>query len=152
MISPDGETEFLKVSNGVLLGDTTAPHPFIIIVNYSMRITGKNEQNLEMTLNRTTARNQFKHKNYLIHTQHSDDLIIPSNTTADAYIFSVKTNCDKTDVVMYHENGTLTSITDRKASSLLTASTSDSGCHEHRKISNAEQFCYVIRKLEEIWT
>ena len=37
ILSPDGETEFLKTSTDVLQGDTLAPYLFIIVLHYVLR-------------------------------------------------------------------------------------------------------------------
>ena len=38
-ITPDGETEFFKISTGVLQGDTLAPFIFIIVLDYVLRLS-----------------------------------------------------------------------------------------------------------------
>ena len=37
ILSPNGETEFLKTSTDVLQGDTLAPYLFIIVLHYVLR-------------------------------------------------------------------------------------------------------------------
>ena len=37
VLSPEGETEFFKITKGVLQGDTLAPYLFIIILDYVLR-------------------------------------------------------------------------------------------------------------------
>ena len=51
IITPDGETEFFKMSKGVLQGDTLAPFLFIITLDYIMRqVFGENDYNLGFKL------------------------------------------------------------------------------------------------------
>ena len=51
IIKPDGETEFFKISKGVLQGDTLAPFLFIITLDYIMRqVFGENDYNLGFKL------------------------------------------------------------------------------------------------------
>ena len=44
ILSPDGETEFLKTSTDVLQGDTLAPYLFIIVLHYVLRETMEGHQ------------------------------------------------------------------------------------------------------------
>ena len=44
VISPDGETEFFFVKKGVLQGDTLAPYLFVIVIDYLLRMTFKDEE------------------------------------------------------------------------------------------------------------
>ena len=51
IITIDGETEFFKISKGVLQGDTLAPFLFIITLDYIMRqVFGENDYNLGFKL------------------------------------------------------------------------------------------------------
>ena len=51
IIRPDGETEFFKISKGVLQGDTLAPFVFIITLDYIMRqVFGENDYNFGFKL------------------------------------------------------------------------------------------------------
>ena len=51
IITPDGETEFFKISKGVLQGDTLAPFLFIITLDYIMRqVFCENDYNLGFKL------------------------------------------------------------------------------------------------------
>ena len=46
IITPDGETEFFQIVAGILQGDTLAPYPFVLVLDYVMRKTleGKEEE------------------------------------------------------------------------------------------------------------
>ena len=51
IITPDGETEFFKISKGVLQGDTLAPFLFIITLYYIMlQVFGENDYNIGFKL------------------------------------------------------------------------------------------------------
>ena len=52
VVTEDGNTIFLPIVAGVLQGETLAPHLFIIILDYVMRITIAKDDNFLITLHR----------------------------------------------------------------------------------------------------
>ena len=57
VLTSDGETELFEILAGVLQGDTLAPYPFAIVIDYCMRqAIGDDAERLELTLERRKRR------------------------------------------------------------------------------------------------
>ena len=56
VITEGGNTEFLSIEAGVLQGDTLAPCLFTIAIDYVMRTSAKNGENLGLTITQRLSR------------------------------------------------------------------------------------------------
>ena len=80
--SPDGDTDFFKITSGVLQGDTLAPYLFVICLDYALRISADKHSELGLTLEeRRSSRHPAKH---MTDIDFADDLALLSNTIEEA--------------------------------------------------------------------
>ena len=80
--SPDGDTDFFKITSGVLQGDTLAPYLFVICLDYALRISADKHSELGLTLEeRRSSRHPAKH---MTDIDFADDLALLANTIEEA--------------------------------------------------------------------
>ena len=80
--SPDGDTEYINIVAGVLLGGTLAPYLFIICLDYALRtsIDKIKENGFELTKKRSR---RYPAKT-ITDTDHTNDIVILANTPNQA--------------------------------------------------------------------
>ena len=109
VITEDGNTEYFSIEAGVLQGDTIAPYLFIIAIDYVMRTSTKNRENLGLTITQRFSRTFT----YITDTDFADDISLLSDSIEDAQCLLslvIKTakevglsiNEDKTEYMSYN--------------------------------------------------
>ena len=80
--SPDGDTDYFDIVAGVLQGDTLAPYPFIICLDYVLRtsIDKIKENGFELT----KKRSRWYPAKTITDADYTDDIAILANRTAQA--------------------------------------------------------------------
>lgn len=113
VLSPDGETDFFKISAGVLQGDTLAPLLFILALDYAMRKATSNPQQTGFTLHpRLSRRNP---EVIITDTDFADDIALISDTIEKAQLLLLRVetaaelvglhvNVTKTEYMMYNQD------------------------------------------------
>ena len=82
VITPDGETDFFNIEAGVLQGDTLAPSPFIIVLDYNLRLSF--DQHSKKGLQLHPRRSRRHPAQYITDLDYADDLAIVSEHVRDA--------------------------------------------------------------------
>nr|XP_039261658.1 uncharacterized protein LOC120337827 [Styela clava] len=120
VISSDGNTEFFEILAGVLQGDTLAPYLFIIALDYVMRQTTEEKQNLGFILDR--ARSRRHPAKVICDADFADDLALMTNNLNQAQILLTglgqaarqigqHINGSKTEYMLFNQdNGELNTI------------------------------------------
>ena len=94
VVSPDGDTDFFKITAGVLQGDTLAPYLFVIVLDFALRraIEGREEE-LGFTLHRRRSRRTGP--KVVTDLDFADDIALLSDRVeqAKAMLESVETEC-----------------------------------------------------------
>ena len=80
--SPDGNTDYVDIVPGVLQGDTLAPYPFIICLDYVLRTPIDLMKENGCTL--AKARSKIHPVQTITDADYADDIALPANTTAHA--------------------------------------------------------------------
>ncbi|PIK58546.1 putative dnaJ-like subfamily C member 11-like [Apostichopus japonicus] len=90
VLSPDGDTDPFQIKAGVLQGDTLAPFLFIIVLDYIMRKSTINAEQLGFTLNQ--RRSSRYPKVVLCDLDFADDIVLCSDdsTTVKSYCKRLK--------------------------------------------------------------
>ena len=89
--SPDGDTKYFDIVAGILQGDTLAPYPFIISLEYVLRtsIYKIRENGPDLTKKRSRRRDPAK---TITDADYGDDIAIVANTTkpAETLLYSLE--------------------------------------------------------------
>ena len=117
--SPDGDTEYFDIVAGVLQGDTLAPYPFIICLDYVLRasIDKIRENGFELTKKRSK---RYPSKT-ITDADYADDLALLANTPnqAETLLHSLEraaagiglhVNAHKTEYMCYNQTGNITTL------------------------------------------
>ena len=80
--SPDGDTPFFKITTGVLQGDTIAPFLFIICLDYVLRNSLKDIENLGLIITERTSRRYPATR--VTYIEYADDIAITTNSIEEA--------------------------------------------------------------------
>ena len=112
--SPDGDTEYFDIVEGVLQGDTLAPYLFIICLDYVLRtsIDKIRENGFELTKKRSR---RYPEKT-ITDADYADDIAILANTPNQAEILlhsleraaagiGLYVNAHKTEYMCYNQTG-----------------------------------------------
>ena len=101
VVSPDGDTDFFKITAGVLQGDTLAPYLFVIVLDFALRraIQGKEEE-LGFTLHRRRSRRTGP--KVVTDLDFADDIALLSNRVeqAKAMLEAVETECARVGLLI----------------------------------------------------
>ena len=82
VITEDDNNEFFSIEAGVLQGDKLAPYLFIIFIDYMMRTSTKNRENIGLTITQRLSR-RFP-ATYITDTDFADDIAFLSDSIEDA--------------------------------------------------------------------
>ena len=117
--SPDGDTEYFDIAAGVLQGDTLAPYPFIICLDYALRtsIDKIRENGFEMTKKRSS---RYSAKT-ITDVDYADDIVILANTPnqAETQLHSLEraatgiglnVNAHKTEYMCFNQAGHISTL------------------------------------------
>ena len=80
--SPDGDTPFFKITTGVLQGDTIAPFLFIICLDYVLRNSLKDIENLGLIITERKSRRYPATR--VTNIEYADDIAITTNSIEEA--------------------------------------------------------------------
>ena len=117
--SPDGDTELFDILAGVLQGDTLAPYLFIICLDYALRISADDNQDLGLTL--TKARSRRYPAKTITDIDYADDLALTSDTIEEATQLlhhlevaakeiGLRINAKKTEFISFNQAGQIKSL------------------------------------------
>ena len=116
--SPDEDTKYFDIVAGVLQGDTLAPYPFIICLDYVLRtsIDKIRENGLELTKKRSR---RYSAKT-ITDTDYADDMAILANTPnqAETRLHSLEraarigllVNAHKTEYMCFNQTGEIPTL------------------------------------------
>ena len=82
VISPDGDTPFFKITTSVLQGDTIAPFLFIICLDYVLRNSLKDIENLGLIITKCKSRRYPATR--VTYIEYADDIAITTNSIEEA--------------------------------------------------------------------
>ena len=119
MRSPDGDTELFDILAGVLHGDTLAPYLFIICLDYALRVSADDNNNLGLTL--TKARSRRYPAKTISDIDYADDLALTSDTIEEATQIlhhlevaakeiGLRINAKKTEFISFNQAGQIKSL------------------------------------------
>ena len=116
---PDGDTEYFDIVAGVLEGDTVAPYPFIIFLDYVLRtsIDKITENGFELTKKRSR---RYPAKT-ITDADYADDIAILANTPnqTETLLHSLEqaaagiglhVNAHKTEYMCYNQTGNISTL------------------------------------------
>ena len=94
VVSPDGDTDYLGVSAGVMQGDTLEPFLFLIVLDYAIR-KAINGREVELGLTLTERRGRRHPAVSICDLDFADDIVLLSNVIEQAKIMlhSVEVEC-----------------------------------------------------------
>ena len=116
--SPDGDTEFVDITAGVLQGDTLAPFLFIICLDYVLRTSVDLEKGNGLTLQKPRSRRYPSV--HITDADYADDLALFADTVTQAESLlhglekaakgiGLQVHADKTEYMCYKQDGQITS-------------------------------------------
>ena len=168
-MSPDGDTDYFKITAGVMQGDTLAPFLFVIVLDYALRkaIDGRE---LELGLTLIERRGRRYPPVCICDLDFADDIVLISNEIEQAklLLYRVETECrrvglglnvKKTKGMFFNVDvEPITTIAGHKVEQALTESkeqdfkylgswTEQDGDVQTRKA----QAWKVLNKLEKLW-
>ena len=82
-MSPDGDTDYFKITAGVMQGDTLAPFLFVIVLDYAVRKAIDGSE-LELVLTLIKRRGRRYPPVCICDLNSSDDILLISNEIARA--------------------------------------------------------------------
>ena len=151
--SPDGDTEYFDIVAGVLQGDTLAPYPFIICLEYVLRtsINKIRENGFELTKKRSR---RYPAKT-ITDVDYADDIALLVNTPnqAETLLCSLEraaagiglhVNAHKTEYMCYNQTGDISTL-DRTSLKLV-----DKFTYLGSSISSTEKD--IDTRLMKSWT
>ena len=116
--SPDGDTEYFDIVAGILQGETLAPYPFTISLDYVLRtsIDKIRENCFELTMKRSKSTLQKQSPTpttlmtaLLANTPNQEEILLYSLERAEAGI-GLHVNAHKTEYMCYNQTGTITTL------------------------------------------
>ena len=151
--SPDGDTEYFDIVEGVLQGDTLAPYLFIIYLDYVLRtsIDKIRENGFELTKKRSR---RYPEKT-ITDTDYADDIALLANTRnqAETLLYSLErvavgtdlhVNAHKTEHMCFNQTGDISTL-DRTSLKLVDKFTS-----QGISVSSTEKD--IDTRLMKAWT
>ena len=108
--SPDGHTEYFDIVAGVLQGDTLAPHPFIIYLDYVLRTSIDKIRENGFELKKKKSRRY--HAKTITNADYADDIALLANIPNQAVSILLYgcTTCTLTKRLEKKLNGNYTRI------------------------------------------
>ena len=101
VLSPDGDTEFFKISAGIPQGDTLAPFLFIVALDYAMRIATSIPPETGFTL--TPCRSKCHQAIIITDTDFADDIVLISDNLEKAQLLLLRVEI-AADIIGLHVN------------------------------------------------
>ena len=169
-MSSDGETDYFKITAGVMQGDTLAPFLFVIVLDYALR-KAINGREFELGLTLLERRGRRYPPVSICDLDFADDIVLLSNEIQQAkqLLHRVETECGKVGLGLNVKKTKsmffnvdvepLTTIAGHKVEQALTESKEQdfkylgSWTEQSRDVQTRKvQVCQVLNKLGNRWT